>query len=93
MLKHEFKSRIRTLEEKRFFLSFLKEYIDWAERTCMGRQQTVPDGCLFQFLSCTLFYAGSTIETEGTDRSDMELPGHQADLLLDVITSGNFYIF
>jgi len=36
MLKHEFQSKIRTLEQI-VLTRFIKEYIDWAERTFIGR--------------------------------------------------------
>ena len=35
-------------------------------------------------------HTGAAIEQEGNDRSDIELPGHQADLLQDAVKYGAF---
>ncbi len=34
-------------------------------------------------------YIGHLLEGEGNDRSDIDFPGHQLDLLKDVAASGN----
>ena len=40
---------------------------------------------LFYFV---LLYSGLTVEAEGVDRRDLDLPGHQLDLLQDSVYYG-----
>ena len=44
-------------------------------------------GCLPETYSCLC--TGTSIEREGKDRKDLDLPGHQLQLLQDAVQSGN----
>ena len=54
--------------------------------TCLIRLTVFGLECL---QSVALFIQGPDVEGEGGDRADMELPGNQSNLLIDVMTNGN----